>query len=40
MAKPVDVLYQSLNVSVPVTVDGTAVDARNAPILFANSMVI
>ncbi|NNN38270.1 Tat pathway signal protein [Streptomyces sp. S3(2020)] len=38
VANPVDVLYQSLNVSVPVTIDGTAVDARNAPILLANSV--
>ncbi|GAA5699969.1 MULTISPECIES: subtype B tannase [Streptomyces] len=38
VAKPVDEKYQSLNVSVPVEIDGTAVDATNAPILFANSV--
>ncbi|MEV6509631.1 subtype B tannase [Streptomyces sp. NPDC051642] len=38
VAKPVDATYQSLNVSVPVEIDGTAVDATNAPILFANSV--
>lgn len=34
VSKPVDIDYQSLNVSVPVKVDGAAVDATNAPILF------
>ncbi|MGW6732710.1 subtype B tannase [Streptomyces sp. NPDC055013] len=38
VAKPVDETYQSLNVSVPVKIDGTAVDATRAPILFANSV--
>ncbi|MER6343579.1 subtype B tannase [Streptomyces sp. NPDC001595] len=38
VAKPVDATYQSLNVSVPVEIDGTAVDASDAPILFANSV--
>ncbi|MEU9668520.1 hypothetical protein AB0E25_23505 [Streptomyces bobili] len=38
VSKPVDEKYQSLNVSVPVKIDGTAVDASNAPILFANSV--
>jgi len=38
VANPVDATYQSLNVSVPVTIDGTAVDATNAPILFANQV--
>ncbi|KUN87710.1 Tat pathway signal sequence domain protein [Streptomyces bungoensis] len=38
VADPVDVKYQSLNVSVPVEIDGTAVDASGAPILFANSV--
>lgn len=38
VAKPVDETYQSLNVSVPVEIDGKAVDASNAPILFANSV--
>ncbi|MER5938513.1 subtype B tannase [Streptomyces sp. NPDC001928] len=38
VAKPVDETYQSLNVSVPVKIDGTAVDATHAPILFANSV--
>ncbi|OXY95641.1 subtype B tannase [Streptomyces diastatochromogenes] len=38
VAHPVDKTYQSLNVSVPVEIDGTAVDASDAPILFANSV--
>ncbi|WP_454320953.1 subtype B tannase [Streptomyces phaeoluteigriseus] len=38
VAKPVDEKYQSLNVSVPVKIDGIAVDATDAPILFANSV--
>ncbi|MFG2120749.1 subtype B tannase [Streptomyces sp. NPDC048710] len=38
VANPVDTTYQSLNVSVPVEIDGTAVDASGAPILFANSV--
>lgn len=38
VANPVDVTYQSLNVSVPVAIDGATVDASNAPILFANSV--
>ncbi|MFG3202750.1 subtype B tannase [Streptomyces sp. NPDC048192] len=38
VADPVDEKYQSLNVSVPVEIDGTAVDASDAPILFANSV--
>ncbi|MEU2059681.1 subtype B tannase [Streptomyces sp. NPDC013455] len=38
VAHPVDATYQSLNVSVPVEIDGTAVDASDAPILFANSV--
>ncbi|MFF3939031.1 subtype B tannase [Streptomyces phaeofaciens] len=38
VAAPVDEKYQSLNVSVPVEIDGTAVDASDAPILFANSV--
>ncbi|PWI16262.1 Tat pathway signal sequence domain protein [Streptomyces sp. Act143] len=38
VAKPVDEAYQSLNISVPVEIDGTAVDASDAPILFANSV--
>ncbi|MHB9864182.1 subtype B tannase [Streptomyces sp. YIM S03343] len=35
VANPVDTDYQSLNVSVPVAIDGTAVDATGAPILFS-----
>ncbi|MEU9344934.1 subtype B tannase [Streptomyces sp. NPDC048278] len=35
---PVDETYQSLTVSVPVSVDGTAVDATDAPILVSNSI--
>lgn len=38
VADPVDAKYQSLNVSVPVEIDGTAMDASDAPILFANSV--
>nr|WSY53943.1 Tat pathway signal protein [Streptomyces sp. NBC_00886] len=38
VANPVDATYQSLNVSVPVTIDGTAVDATDVPILLANSV--
>lgn len=38
VAKPVDEKYQSLNVSVPVEIDGKAVDASNAPILLANTV--
>ncbi|GAA0499418.1 alpha/beta hydrolase [Paractinoplanes deccanensis] len=38
VANPVDAAYQSLNVSVPVTIDGKAVDATDAPILFSNSV--
>jgi len=34
VANPVDKDYQSLNVSVPVKVDGATVDATNAPVLF------
>lgn len=33
--KPVDATYQSLNVQVPVTIDGKDVDASGAPILFS-----
>jgi hypothetical protein len=38
VAKPVDEKYQSLNISVPVKIDGKTVDATDAPILFANSV--
>ncbi|MFD7608257.1 hypothetical protein ACFWAN_49235 [Streptomyces mirabilis] len=38
VASPVDAKYQSLNVSVPVKIDGKAVDATNAPIVFANAV--
>lgn len=38
VTRPVDLAYQSLNVSVPVEIDGVAVDATNAPILFSNSV--
>ena len=34
VAKPVDKDFQSLNVSVPVEIDGKAIDAKNAPIFF------
>jgi hypothetical protein len=38
VANPVDEKYQSLVVSVPISIDGKAVDATNAPIVFANSV--
>ncbi|WP_427925260.1 subtype B tannase [Streptomyces sp. cg40] len=38
VTNPVDEAYQSLTVSVPVEIDGKAVDATDAPILFANSV--
>ncbi|MFJ3672135.1 subtype B tannase [Streptomyces sp. NPDC090106] len=38
VADPVDATYQSLIVSAPVEIDGTAVDPADAPILFANSV--
>lgn len=38
VASPVDAKYQSLNVSVPVKIDGKAVDATNAPIVFADAV--
>ena len=38
VANPVDADYQSLNVSVPIEIDGVAVDATNAPILLANGV--
>ncbi|MFK0022943.1 subtype B tannase [Streptomyces sp. NPDC090798] len=38
VANPVNATYQSLNVSVPVQIDGSAVDASGAPILFANQI--
>jgi hypothetical protein len=36
VSKPVDEKYQSLIVSVPVEIDGKAVDASNAPIVLSN----
>lgn len=38
VARPVDRDYQTLNVSVPVAINGVATDASTAPILFANSV--
>ncbi|MQY23597.1 subtype B tannase [Nocardia macrotermitis] len=38
VAKSVDAKYQSLVISVPTSIDGKSVDARNAPIVFANSV--
>ncbi|MDW4908797.1 subtype B tannase [Streptomyces sp. ADMS] len=38
VAKPVDATYQCLNVSVPVKIDGTAVDASAAPIFLPNAV--
>jgi hypothetical protein len=34
VANPVDAKYQSMNVSVPVKIDGVDIDATNAPIFF------
>ena len=34
VSNPVDKDYQSLNVSVPVEIDGKVIDAKNAPVLF------
>ena len=34
VANPVDADYESMNIAVPVEIDGVAVDASNAPILF------
>lgn len=38
VARPVDAAYQSLNVSVPVEIDGVAVDAARVPVLLANAV--
>ncbi|NMO04762.1 Tat pathway signal sequence domain protein [Gordonia sp. TBRC 11910] len=38
VANPVDADYQSLTVSVPISIDGRPVDAANAPIVLANSV--
>ncbi|WP_399881289.1 subtype B tannase [Streptomyces sp. BBFR51] len=38
VAEPVDVTYQTLNVSVPVAVDGAPVDASRAPVLLSNAV--
>ncbi|MGL4312271.1 MAG: subtype B tannase [Paracoccaceae bacterium] len=38
VSRPVDLAYQSLNISVPVEIGGAAVDAAHAPILLANSV--
>ncbi|MFD5648723.1 subtype B tannase [Streptomyces sp. NPDC127039] len=38
VTKPVDTDHQTLVVSVPVKIDGKAVDATNAPIVFANAV--
>jgi acetyl esterase/lipase len=38
VARPVDAAYQSLNISLPVSIDGRPVDASNAPILLANAV--
>jgi hypothetical protein len=34
VANPVDKDYQGLNVSVPIEIDGKAVDSKNAPVFF------
>ena len=33
VSKPVDTKYESMNVEVPVAIDGTSIDASNAPII-------
>jgi hypothetical protein len=38
VANPVDKDYESLNVSVPIMIDGKTIDAANAPILLANGV--
>lgn len=38
VSKPIDKDYQSLNVSVPIKIDGKEVDATNAPVLFVNGV--
>ncbi|MEV5551119.1 subtype B tannase [Streptomyces sp. NPDC052309] len=38
VAEPVDLTHQTLNVSVPVAVDGKPVDAGRAPILLSNAV--
>lgn len=38
VATLVNVAYHSLNVSVPVAIDGTAVDASHTPIQFSNQV--
>jgi acetyl esterase/lipase len=38
VSQPVDVAYQSLNVSLPIRIDGVDIDASKAPILLANSV--
>lgn len=38
VTNPVDADYESMNVKVPVTIDGKDVDASHAPILLANSV--
>ncbi len=38
VANPVDVDYESLNVSVPIEIDGIPIDPANAPILLANGV--
>ncbi len=35
VAKPVDKDFQSLDVSVPVKIDGVTIDAKNAPVFFS-----
>ena len=38
VARPVDLAHQSLNLSVPIEIDGVTVDASRSPILFANAV--
>ncbi|MFW0793184.1 subtype B tannase [Gordonia sp. CPCC 205515] len=38
VAHPVNSEYQSLTISVPTSIDGKAIDANDAPIVFANSV--
>ncbi|QHL92015.1 Tat pathway signal sequence domain protein (plasmid) [Sphingomonas changnyeongensis] len=38
VANPVDARYQSLNISVPISIDGQPINAGDAPILLANGV--
>lgn len=38
VSKPVDLNYQSMDIKVPVSINGKAIDATNAPILLVNNV--